>query len=187
MSDAVAPSGARNQRAFELLQDIERRSRARARGLPVHQEPRQEWAGIAFRVRGNSLVAPLQAVIEIVTPPSMATVPGVKPWVLGIANMRGIMLPIVDLQAFLFGNPSTDIRTRRVLVVRCGNHASGLLVDAVLGLRRFWVDERLEEYPGLSLELWPYVQCAYVSGGSHYALFNLSALVESQSFLEVAA
>jgi twitching motility protein PilI len=173
--------------AFELLLDIERRSRARAGGLPVQEEVREEWGGIAFSIAGNVLVAALEAVAEIATPPGIANVPGVKPWVLGIANMRGTLLPIVDLQGFLFGrNLSTDVRAGRVLVVECGGHASGLLVDAVAGLKRFWVDERSEDLPTLDPEFRPYVRYAYRSGGEPYALFNVSTLVESESFLDVA-
>jgi twitching motility protein PilI len=183
-----APGANLSQAPFELLLDIERRSRSRARGFPAPEQVREEWKGVAFRLRANALVAPLQAIIEIVTPPSMASVPGVKPWVLGIANMRGTLLPIIDLQIFLFGHHSAvDLRTRRVLVVHCAGHASGLLVDAVLGLKRFWVDERSEQLPALSPELWPYTKYTYESGHERYALFNLSALVESEPFLEVAA
>nr|MBA2408319.1 chemotaxis protein CheW [Gammaproteobacteria bacterium] len=48
-----------------------------------------------FRIRRNPLVTPLLAVAEIITPPTVASVPGVKPWVMGIANMRGTLLPIM--------------------------------------------------------------------------------------------
>ncbi|MBA2409221.1 MAG: chemotaxis protein CheW, partial [Gammaproteobacteria bacterium] len=44
------------------------------------------------------LVTPLLAVAEIITPPTVASVPGVKPWVMGIANMRGTLLPIMQIQ-----------------------------------------------------------------------------------------
>jgi twitching motility protein PilI len=152
------------------------------------EEARQEWIGIAFRVKGNPLVAPLQTVAEIVTPSAITTVPGVKPWVLGIANIRGTLLPIMDLEGFLFGkNGSADFRTRRALVVEYGGHASGLLVDAVAGLKRFWVDERSEQLPALSPELRPYVSYAYESGDERYGLFDPSTLVESNLFLDVAA
>lgn len=172
---------------FDLLLDIERRSRAKARGFPVQEEVREEWVGIAFKVRGNALVTPLQAVAEVVTPSGVANVPGVKPWVLGIANMRGTLLPIMDLEGFLFGkNAPSDLHTRRALVVEYAGHASGLLVDALAGRKHFWVDERSEQLPVLDREVRPYVRYAYESEGERYGLFELSTLVESHSFLDVA-
>lgn len=177
-----------SQTPFDLLIDIERRGRARARGLPVDEMVREKWIGITFSVRGNSLVAPLQAVSEVITPPGVVSVPGVKPWVLGIANMRGALLPIIDLAGFLFGeNLASDVRTRRILVIECAEHSSGVLVDAVAGLKHFWADERSEELPALDPELKPYIGYAYLSGEHRYALFDFASLTRSKPFLEVAA
>jgi twitching motility protein PilI len=172
---------------FELLLEVERRSRARARGFPAPAAVREAWVGIAFWLKHNLLVAPLNAVTEVVTLPRTASVPGVKPWVLGIANMRGTLLPIIDLQGFFFDQAATgDFRMRRVLVVECGGHPTGLLVDAVTGMKRFWADAASDELPALDPELRRYVHCAYQSGDQHYALFDLPALLESERFVDVA-
>lgn len=172
---------------FELLLDVERRSRARARGFPLQEEVREEWIGIAFQLKGNLLVAALDTVAEIITPPALANVPGVKPWVLGIANMRGTLLPIIDLQAFLFGKSvAGDLRTHRVLVVECGGHPTGLLVDAVAGMKHFWADEGSDEMPVSEPELRRFLGRAYRSGDECYALFEISRLMESELFIDVA-
>lgn len=176
-----------SQSPFELLLDIDRKSRARAKAFPSRHEAVREWVGIVFRIRRNPLVTPLLAVAEIITPPTLASVPGVKPWVLGIANMRGTLLPIMDMQGFLYrGNEMADLRMRRVLVVALGGHWAGLLVDAVVGLKRFRVDARSEQLPPLDPEVKPFVTYSYQLGETHYALMNVSALVEDRSFLDVA-
>ncbi|MGH8501505.1 MAG: chemotaxis protein CheW [Gammaproteobacteria bacterium] len=171
---------------FELLLTIDRKSRPRARAFPSQHEVVREWVGIVFRIRRNPLVAPLLAVAEIITPPAIASVPGVKPWVLGIANMRGTLLPIMDVQGFLYrSNAVTELRTRRVLVVPLGGHWTGLLVDAVVGLKRFRVDARSEQLPELDPEVKPYVSYGYQHGDARYALMNVAALIEDRSFLDV--
>lgn len=175
-----------SQTPFELLVDIERRSRGRARGFPAQEAAKERWAGIAFQVKGNLLVTPLKAVAEIITPPTVINVPGVKPWVLGIANMRGMLLPIMGLQGFLFGhNLPTDFRKRRILVVKFAGHASGLLVNAVVGLKHFLAEERSEELPTLARGLSPYVKYTYRAGEQHYALFDIASLLENKAFLNV--
>lgn len=173
---------------FELLAAIDRKSRARAQGLPSVAPSRKQWLGIGFRLRDNHLVVPLRAVAEIVTPLDIAAVPGVKPWVLGIASMRGNLLPVIDLQALLFGHAAVaDPRARRVLVVEHGGHSTGLMVDGVAGLRRFWADERSEDLPSLAPELRTYVTHAYPGVEHRYALLDLVALLKSEAFNEVAA
>lgn len=172
---------------FDLLVAIDRKSRARARGLPSLGDIREQWLGIGFSLKNNRLVVPLRAVAEIVTPPDLVSVPGVKPWVLGIANMRGNLLPVIDLQQLLFGEgTSADTRKRRVLVIEHGGHATGLIVDAVAGLRRFWADEKSQDLPALDSELRGYVTHAYPGDEGHHALFDLAALMESEAFIDVA-
>ena len=42
-------------------------------------------------------------VVEILPMPQVTPVPGAQPWLLGVANIRGNLLPIVDLKQFLEG------------------------------------------------------------------------------------
>ncbi len=57
-----------------------------------------------FYVGDDRLIAPLNDIKEILNFPSAITkVPGTKPWMLGIANIRGTLLPVIDLQLFLIG------------------------------------------------------------------------------------
>ena len=70
--------------------------------------------------------------------PSVVTrVPGAKAWIRGIANVRGQLLPVVDLRAFLGGGTTNTDRSTRVLVAHHREVPAGLLVDEVLGFRRF--------------------------------------------------
>lgn len=171
---------------FELLLAIDRNSKHHAAGFPLKEEVREEWTGIAFRLREYALVAPMAAVLEVVTPLAMAQVPGVKPWVLGVANMRGILLPIMDLQGFLYGaNTSSDPASQRVLVIRHERVSVGLLVDAVLGLKHFFADERSRELPELDLELSLYVRSSFSNGAERYAVFDIAKLVKSEPFMDV--
>ena len=52
-------------------------------------------------------------------------------YVCGVINLRGMVLPVVDLKARL-GRGRTDVTAKHVIiVVRCGEQTMGLLVDAV--------------------------------------------------------
>lgn len=173
-----------------LLQDIEKRSRANARGLPKQEEVLEEWSGIGFRIGNQNLVVPLGEVVEILTYPRLSRVPGAKPWILGIANIRGNLLPIMDLSGFL-GERLTKLNKRsRVLVVNnvVNNKVifAGLLVDEVLGLRHFYEEEQTTQLPMSDLSVLPYLDRAYKKGDKHWMVFSMHKLTQSDLFMQIA-
>ena len=78
-------------------------------------------------------------------PQFVTPVPGAKDWVAGLANLRGQLLPIVDLRQFLGAGSSRNSRTARVLVAESDELLVGIVVDEVFGFRRFNETEFSEE------------------------------------------
>ncbi|RMD70813.1 MAG: purine-binding chemotaxis protein CheW, partial [Gammaproteobacteria bacterium] len=116
-----------------LLEDIERRSLERARGLPLQVEVKPTWTGIGFRMGDSLLAAPLAEIREILTYPGLTRIPGARPWIKGIANVRGNLLPVMDLQAHLKGKETPLSSKCKVLVTGHGEVVAGFLVGEVLG------------------------------------------------------
>ena len=123
--------------AFELLLQIDQRCRLLAADLPSQPTRQNSWSGIGFRLGEYWYVAPMGEVSEVLHEPRFTQVPGVKPWVKGVANLRGRLLPIMDLCAFLGHELSVARRQRRVLVVEHQDVFAGLMVDEVFGLQHF--------------------------------------------------
>jgi twitching motility protein PilI len=171
---------------LERLAHLERLCLAHARGLPQQEETEEEWIGIGFRLGDFFLVAPLGEVSEILTPPQLSKVPRTKNWVCGIANVRGNLMPIMDLQAFLYERPASFNRRSRVLVVNHNGVCSGLIVDAVLGLRHFREDQRSDELPGNDDCLHKFMTCAFKAGDEHWGVFSMHGLAETPQFLQAA-
>ncbi len=174
------------QQPFALLRDIESRSRTNAIGLPQQVEVRRTWSGIGFKVNGIRLVAAVSDIDEILDYPSMTRVPGAMPWVRGLANIRGTLLPILDLNGFVEGDVTTSGRDTRVLAVHHGDIFAGLVVDEVIGLRHFFDEERTEQLPDVSSEMRKYLTGAYRQGNAHWAVFSMQRLAGSNRFLQVA-
>ena len=81
---------------FDLLLDIERRCQANAAGLPTLDIVEDEWVGVGFRIGKDKLIAPMYEIEEILDLPEFTYVPGVKSWMVGVANVRGGLLhPVV--------------------------------------------------------------------------------------------
>lgn len=128
--------------AFERLRALERLAIERAPGLPQREEIARHWTALAFRLGEESFVSPLEQVTEILPLPALTKLPLAKPWVLGVANLRGELTPVFDLMGVLGrGQVNPDPRTR-VLVARRESWPVGVVVSESLGLRHFQVDAR---------------------------------------------
>ena len=177
---------AQSQTAFQLLLDIDQRCRSLAAGLPLQETRQQGWSGIGFRMGERYYVAPMGEVDEILHEPRYAVMPGVKPWVRGIANLRGRLLPIMDLYAF-FGHELSPLRKqRRVLVIDDQNVFVGLLVDEVLGMQHFSERSLMPEPSGeVDTNIAPYIQGRFLREQA-WRVFSPRSLVQSPGFMDVA-
>jgi twitching motility protein PilI len=175
-----------SQTAFQLLLEIDQRCRARAAGLPLQDTRQQDWTGIGFRMGEQCYVAPMGEIAEILHEPRYAVLPGVKPWVKGVANLRGRLLPIMDLCAF-FGHELSPLRKqRRVLVVEHQEVFAGLMVDEVLGMQHFNQRSLMPE-PLIEFEagVAPFIQGQFLREQA-WLVFSPWALAQSPGFMDVA-
>ncbi|HDZ56865.1 MAG TPA: chemotaxis protein CheW [Pseudomonas xinjiangensis] len=170
---------------FDLLQQLVARCREQAIGLPAQEVVSETWSGVGFRLAGQSMVAAMGEVSEILHEPRYTALPRVKSWVRGVANVRGRLLPIIDLSRFFGATVSTPRKQRRVLVLDRDELFVGLLVDEVLGMQHFPVNTFSIEAPDTVDAFKPYVAGAYVREQVSL-VFNFRALARDQSFLDVA-
>lgn len=99
---------------------------------PRDSAGRQEAAAfVVFRLGQEEFGLPIDAVAEVARVPAQVTrVPRMPRFLEGLANLRGEVLPVVDLRR-RFGMPAGGGAGQRMLVVRAGDHRAGLIVDAV--------------------------------------------------------
>src|SRR5579862_5097232 len=147
MQESVALRSLRD-RPFELLAELERRGRAVTASATTDAAQAGEWVGVALRMAGELYLVAREEAREVLGVPAPLTrVPGAKSWVLGLANIRGQLLPMIDLRAFLGSGVTPQSRNTRVIVVNHRDIPAGLLVDEVLGFRRFSDSEFTSDRP----------------------------------------
>ena len=186
MSTAADLTGLIEQ-PFDLLQELERRSRSAIAGRGTGDLP-EEWVGIGFRIGDEQFVASREEVREVLMlPDSITRVPGSKRWVLGIANLRGHLLPLIDLKLYLGSGRTPLRRVSRVISVNHRDVPAGLVVDEVLGFRRFLDNEFSAEWPETVVRCDRFIRGAYKRGPDVWPVFGLYELLESGSFLQAAA
>ncbi len=117
--------------------------------------------------------------------PVLTPVPGTRPWLLGVANVRGNLVPVIDFARFLFGERTQHTERTRLLVVRQGSGNVALLVDEVFGQRT--VDE--EQRQGAEREEDPRLMRFVENrvGEQKLAIFSMSRLVRAPDFRRAAA
>src|ERR1700727_3513053 len=89
-------------RPFELLKELEKRSRAVTAGNVPEATPGLEWVGVAFRMGGETFLVAREETREVLGYSAVVTrIPGAKNWVRGLGNVRGALMPMLDLRQFL--------------------------------------------------------------------------------------
>jgi twitching motility protein PilI len=175
-------------RPFELLKELERRSRSVTAGNAPEAAAGQEWVGVAFRMGGETFLVAREETREVLGYPAVITrIPGAKNWVKGLANIRGQLLPMLDLRQFLGSGSTTPGRNTRIVVANHREIPAGLIVDEVLGFRRFADPEFNPEPPPTVIRCDSYLAGAFRRGGEVWPVLSLKSLIESQSFLQAAS
>jgi purine-binding chemotaxis protein CheW len=85
---------------------------------------------VGFRIGRETFGLPIAAVREIVRVPEITAVPNVPDYVEGVINLRGRIIPVIDLRK-RFGEKSVQPdRKNRIVVVEIENRSVGLLVHS---------------------------------------------------------
>jgi len=188
MSASATSLRSLRDRPFELLKELEKRSRAVTAGSVADASVGREWVGVAFRMGGETFLVAREETREVLGYPAVVTrIPGAKSWVKGLANVRGQLLPMLDLRQFLGSGATASGRNTRIVVVNHREIPAGLMVDEVLGFRRFAEGEFNADAPPTVIRCDSYLAGAFRRGGEVWPVLSLKSLVESQSFLQAAS
>jgi twitching motility protein PilI len=171
---------------FVTLLDIERNCKAYAVNIPRQIVTERDWLGIGFRSSDYNFVCTMEEVSEILRWPAMTDVPGSQPWFKGIANLRGHILPVTDLQGFISGTPHEETVLSRILVVNYENAYYGFAVGQVLGIERFFAEE---VKPAVNLNninnYMPYVKGVFERDYKPWAILNFGIIIQTAEFYHI--
>ena len=170
---------------FELLQELDARCLKNSSGMPTSKAVSNDWVGIGFRINDIPLLAKMEEVQEISPLPETIRVPGVKHWVRGLANIRGSLMPVLDMRAYLFGDATVLRKNSRVLIINQMGLGAGLLVEEVYGMRRFKPEERSDEVDTELGSIGEYLIGNFVDRVQRWNVFSVDKLVKTEQFIRV--
>ncbi len=181
-----------NVAPFDVLADYERRSLAHVAGLPEQLDAPSLWRGVGYRIGNRRLASGFGEVLEILPLPQVTPEPGAQPWMLGLANVRGNLLPIVDLKQFLGGERTVMHEAQRILLVRQpGGDVAGL-IDELYGQRSFNEQHLVDLVDDAAAQLADgryanFIGQAYRLDENTWGIFSLDRLARTPEFRQAAS
>jgi purine-binding chemotaxis protein CheW len=147
---------------------------------PVEGEAGSAESAGAFRMciltfEQECLAIDLSQVREVFKIGSITPVPGMPPALVGVANIRGSIVPVVDLHPSL-GLPSVTV-PRYAVVVGHGVRDVGILVNDVPEIQTAAVEDLQEMLPGEEAGTCPFLSGALNTAGRTIGMMDVSRLL----------
>ena len=141
---------------------------------------------ITFEVGGQVFGLDIMAIREIRAWTPTTRLPRVPHYVAGVVNLRGTVLPVIDLAARLGWTPSEPSPRHAIIVTQMGNQACGLIVESVSDIVTV-PDAALQPPPTTANDtIVNFLEGLAASDDSMVMVLNLAALGDGTQFGEAA-
>ncbi|MCL4440227.1 MAG: chemotaxis protein CheW [Firmicutes bacterium] len=130
---------------------------------------------VIFQLNDQKYALPIQETQEIIRMSNITRVPNTKHYVEGIINLRGSIVPVINLNKRL-NLPVTEYgEDTRIIVVEHGGQKVGMIVDIVLEVGRF--SENEIEPPSVAGDNVDYLKGVVKKEDNLWLLINLGEIV----------
>jgi len=139
---------------------------------------------LGVMIGGSRCLLNLQTAGEIVSVSTITEVPLTQPWFLGLTNIRGSLISVIDFAQFQGHAPTAiDKDSRIVAFAPSLSFNSSLLVSRVLGLHNI---AEMEVQADVQDESTPWVSKRYLDRESQvWTELDLSLIIQNPQFLQV--
>ncbi len=107
---------------------------------------------VAFHLANEIYGIEISAIHEIILMPEITHIPRAARDVQGVINLRGKIVPVLNLRSHLGLSSAASTRNTRIIVVQKAEMTVGLIVDDVVGVMRI-PDTQIEPPSNLITEL----------------------------------
>lgn len=144
----------------------------------------QEWKVIVFTLGLNEYGVEVEKIKTIERIPPITRVPKAPVFVKGVINLRGVVIPVIDLRG-RFGFPESEYTSNsRIIIAAVGDVEVGLIVDSandVIDIDSDHVDDPPETAGGIKAK---YLQgIAKVGGNRLIVLLNLQKVLNESEIV----
>jgi purine-binding chemotaxis protein CheW len=154
--------------------------------LAARKESRNsQW--VTFSLDGETYGINVMQVQEVLRMPEVAPVPGAPEYVVGIINLRGNVVTVVDTRRRFGLAPREADEATRIVIIEVNRQVIGILVDSVAEVVEFDADA-IETAPTVGTEESSrYIQGVHTRDGRLIILVDLNRLLTDEEWEEVGA
>ena len=133
---------------------------------------------VAFRIGRETFGLPIAAVREIVRIPEITAVPNAPAYIEGVINLRGKIIPVVDLRKRFGAGVTESHKKNRIVVVELDDRCIGLIVSAASEVLRIPPSEIEDPHNVFREGELDYITGVGKLGGRLVILLDLKKLVQ---------
>lgn len=126
-----------------------------------------------FKVGDVGLMLPENSSSEVVENISHCQLPNTNTVLFGMANLRGKIIPILNLYD-LFGVESSEYSNSKILIVTLGDDVLGVLINNLPIRIKYTDEDRLSSLPNLPEIIRPYVESSYRVDSNDWLSWNFN-------------
>lgn len=147
----------------------------------------EESQWVTFSLEKENYAIRVLKVIEIQRHSGISSIPNASPHVLGIINLRGKIICVIDTRA-KFGLPDFEITDNtRIIIIEANENMIGLLVDDVDEVITIKQSE-INDAPNIgSNKKAPFIESVYYINNKLVVLLNLDRILSNDEFQEITS
>ncbi|MDH5183477.1 MAG: chemotaxis protein CheW [Gammaproteobacteria bacterium] len=177
------PSG---KGAFELLLELEQSSNQSREIAEQQLLSAGHFQYVRFRVSECFLMVKVISISEILPLPAVTQVPFTKPWVVGVSNIRGEVIPISDFSHFLFERGINKNKKNKLIILKGAGFSTAILVDEVLGMSDVVEDDISTDTSSVEEQIKPYIIGTVTRDEHTYSVMDSKTLLAEPGFMKAA-
>jgi purine-binding chemotaxis protein CheW len=148
------------------------------------EDPLLQW--VTFRLGQETYGINVMQVQEVLRMTEIAPVPGAPNYVLGIINLRGNVVTVIDTRSRFGLPPAEDTDSTRIVIIEAADNIVGIRVDSVAEVVNLRSSE-IETAPNVGNdESSKYIQGVYSRDGDILILVDVNKLLTEEEWGEVA-
>jgi purine-binding chemotaxis protein CheW len=124
---SLKPAAGGQAGTVDLLAFADWISESSAKGASEIVDPERTF--VSFRLGSEEFGFPIRNVREILRVGDITRVPHAPPYIRGVTNVRGRILPVVEIRTRIGLAPAAPTAASRIVVLEVGSRTLGLLVD----------------------------------------------------------
>ena len=134
-----------------------------------------------FTIAGEEFGIELDKIVEIIKPQKVTPIPKVPAFISGVINLRGTVIPVMDLRVRFSVKPSSS--GHRILIAKMHGEKVGLIVDSVREIMNI-EEEQIASPPTIFRGLKPeYLMGIGKLGDRLIIILNLNSLLTAEEMI----